>query len=124
MKFKGYDDQVLKAQLHDRFTVTYRIAADEKDALVMAKNITVEQTVEFPAAHIECDTIQTDIIGRMETFEACDGGFRTVISYSDQSGTEEFAQFMNVVFGNTSLLPGITVEDIRLSEEQQKWLYR
>ena len=121
MKFKGYDDQILKEQLRGRFTVTYKIMADEKDALAMAKNITVEQTVEFPAAHIECDTIQTDIIGRMESFEPCDGGYRTVISYSDQSGTEEFAQFMNVVFGNTSLLPGITVEDIRLSEEQQKW---
>lgn len=121
MKFKGYDDQVLKEQLRDRFTVTYRIAAEEKDALEMTKNITVEQTVEFPAAHIECDAIQTDIIGRIESFAACDGGYRAVISYSDQSATEEFAQFMNVVFGNSSLLPGITVEDIALSKEQQKW---
>lgn len=121
MKFKGYDDKVLLDQLRDRFTVTYKIAADEADALMMAKNITVEQTVEFPAAHIECDAIQTDIIGRIESFSACDGGYKAVISYSDQTATEEFAQFINVVFGNSSLIPGITVEDIRISEEQEKW---
>jgi len=121
MKFQGYDDQVLKDQLRDRFTVTYRIAAEEQDALTIAKNITVEQTVEFPAAHIECDTIQTDIIGRIEEFGPCEKGFRAVISYSDQSGTDEFTQFMNVVFGNTSLLPGITVENIALSKEQMEW---
>lgn len=125
MKFKGYDDSVLRSQLHDRFTVVYRIASsvapEEKDALSMAKNITVEQTVEFPAAHIECDAIQTDIIGRIEEFVPCEQGYRAVISYSDQSGTPEFAQFLNVVFGNSSLLPGITVEEICLSDEQHQW---
>ena len=121
MKFKGYDDQVLLEQLHDRFMVTYRIAAAEKDALEMAKSITVEQTVEFPAAHIECAAIQSDIIGRIEDFSPCEEGYRVIISYSDQTGTDEFTQFMNVVFGNTSLLPNITVENIELSKEQENW---
>ena len=121
MKFKGYSDEVLLAQLGGRFSVSYRIAADEKTALEMAKSICVEQTVEFPAAHIECDAIHSDIIGRLEVFEACEGGWRAVISYSDQSATEEFSQFFNVVFGNTSLLPGITVERINLSEQLLKW---
>ena len=109
MKFKGYSDETLLAQLKGRFSVSYRIAADEQTALEMAKNICVEQTVEFPAAHIECNAIHSDIIGRLEQFEACEGGYRALISYSDQSATEEFAQFFNVVFGNSSLLPGITV---------------
>ncbi|MCF0229347.1 MAG: ribulose 1,5-bisphosphate carboxylase large subunit, partial [Parasporobacterium sp.] len=121
MKFKGYDDQVLLDQLKDRFSVSYKIAAHEEDALLMAKNMTVEQTVEFPAAHIECDAIQSDIIGRIEDFRAVDGGYRAVISYSDQAGTEEFAQFFNMVFGNSSLLPGITVENIAISKEQEAW---
>ena len=122
MKFKGFDDQVLKEQLKDRFTVTYRIAAAEQDALEMARNITVEQTVEFPAAHIECNGIRSDIIGRIEEFApAEEGGYRVWISYSDQSGTEEFTQFFNVVFGNSSLLPGITVENLALSREQETW---
>ena len=121
MKFKGYSDETLLAQLKGRFSVSYRIAADEQTALEMAKSICVEQTVEFPAAHIECDAIHSDIIGRLEQFEACEGGYRALISYSDQSATEEFAQFFNVVFGNSSLLPGITVERINLSEELLEW---
>ena len=121
MKFKGYSDEALLAQLKGRFSVSYRIAADEKTALEMAKSICVEQTVEFPAAHIECDAIHSDIIGRLEQFEACEGGYRALISYSDQSATDEFAQFFNVVFGNSSLLPGITVEHINLSDELLEW---
>ena len=41
MKFKGYSDEVLLSQLKDRFRVVYRIAAEEKNALEMAKNICV-----------------------------------------------------------------------------------
>lgn len=121
MKFKGYSDAALLAQLGDRFSVSYRIAADEKTALEMAKSMCVEQTVEFPAQHIECDAIHSDIIGRLEDFSPCDGGFRALISYSDQCATEEFSQFFNVVFGNSSLLPGITVERIHLSRELRDW---
>lgn len=121
MKFKDYSDDVLLAQLGGRFSVSYLIHADEKAALEMAKAVCVEQTVEFPAAHIECDAIHSDIIGRLESFEAAEGGFRALISYSDQCATEEFTQFFNVVFGNSSLLPGITVERINLSEQLLKW---
>jgi len=121
MKFKGYTDEALLAQLGGRFTVSYRIAAEEDTALEMAKSICVEQTVEFPAAHIECDAIHSDIIGRLEDFQACDGGWRAVISYSDQCATREFSQFFNVVFGNSSLLPGITVERINLSDQLLQW---
>ena len=122
MKFKGYSDEALLAQLRDRFSVIYRFSGtDEAEAWGMAKNLCVEQTVEFPAAHIECDAIHSDIIGRLESFEPCDGGWRAVVSYSDQSATEEFSQFFNVVFGNSSLLPGITVEHINLSDEMLHW---
>ncbi len=105
----------------DRFTVTYRIRAEEREALVMAKNICVEQTVEFPADQIECEAIRNDIIGRIEEFTPCEDGWRVMISYSDQIATPEFTQFFNVVFGNSSFIPGITVEDIQLSEEMFDW---
>lgn len=120
MKFKGYSDEALLEQLDGRFSVTYRIAADEKTALDTAKNICVEQTVEFPAAHIECDAIQEHIIGRIETFVPDQEGYLVTISYSEQCATDEFSQFFNVVFGNSSLLPGITVMQIGLSETQRK----
>ena len=122
MKFKDYSDEILISQLGGRFSVSYRIAAEEKTALEMAKAMTVEQTVEFPAAHIECDAIHAHIIGRLEEFSPCEGGWRALISYSDQIATQEFSQFFNVVFGNSSLLPGITVERIYLSPQLLEWI--
>ncbi len=118
MKFEYYDDSVLKAQISgDRFTVTYRIRAEEKEAHEMAKTICVEQSVEFPAEHIECETIQSDIIGKIESFtDAGDGAFRAVISYAAENVGEDFPQFLNVVFGNSSILPDITVERVDISE--------
>ena len=123
MKFKGYTDEGLYAKLGEknRFTVCYRIRGDEKSALQAARNLCVEQTVEFPADHIECEGIQREIIGRLEEFIPGGESCQAVVSYADQCATAEFAQFLNVVFGNSSLLPGITVEDIRLSEEMMEW---
>ena len=123
MKFEGYSDAVLRQQLSgDRFTVTYRFSEPrEAEALAKLKNLTVEQTVEFPADHIECEAIQRDIIGRIESFSPCEGGYRGVVSYAEEIATEEFPQFLNVVFGNSSLLPGITVERIDPTERMLQW---
>ncbi len=114
MIFKGYSDEKLLSQLGGRFAVAYRIDAGEREAYETAKNICVEQTVEFPAAHIACDSIREQIIGRLEEFTPCEGGYLARISYSEQCATEEFSQFFNVVFGNSSLLPGITVMGVEL----------
>ena len=70
MEFYGYSDQALEQQLSaERFTVTYRVgAASEHEALEKVRNLTVEQTVEFPAEHIDCPAIQREIIGRWRHF--------------------------------------------------------
>ncbi len=122
MKFKYYDDAVLKSQISgDRFTVTYRIRAGEKEALEMAKTMCVEQSVEFPAEHIECETIQSDVIGKIEEFkDAGNGAFRAVLSYASENVGEDFPQFINAVFGNSSILPDITVERVDISEKMKE----
>lgn len=122
MKFIGYSDEELRTHLGGgRFSVSYRIQGAEAEALEKAKNLCVEQTVEFPAQHIECEAILQEILGHIETFTACDDGYRAIISYADEIASDEFPQFLNVVFGNSSLLPGITVEHIILSEQLMKW---
>lgn len=122
MKFEHYRDDVLMSQISgDRFTVSYRIHADEKEALDMAKTMCVEQTVEFPAEHIECDAIQSDIIGKVEEFKEISAGtYRAIISYASENTGEDFPQFLNTVFGNSSLLPDITVERIGITDKLKK----
>ena len=118
MKFKYYNDGDLRRQLTgDGFTVIYRVRGTEKEALEVAKNMCVEQTVEFPAAHIECPAIQDGILGDIDyTEDLGDGWQRVDIVYAAQTAGEDFPQLLNVIFGNSSILPDITVERVCLSE--------
>lgn len=122
MKFDFYDDKVLRDQISgERFTVSYRILGSEKEVLEKAKNLCVEQTVEFPAQHIDCETIQSDIIGRIENVADMENGwFRVTVSYAEETVGEDFPQFLNVLFGNSSILPDITLERVDLSPGLKK----
>lgn len=119
MEFKYYDDDTLRRQLTgDSFAVSYRIQGTEQEILEIAQNICVEQTVEFPAGHIDCPAIQSGILGRIDCTGSLGNGWHRVnIVYSAETVGEDFPQLLNVVFGNSSLLPGITLERIILSEK-------
>jgi ribulose-bisphosphate carboxylase large chain len=100
----------------ERFSVTYRISGSESDARSKAEDICIEQTVEFPADCVGPGTIRDQVFGRIESFEQLDSNsFRAVISYAVEIAAGELTQFLNVVFGNTSIKPGIRVEHLDLS---------
>lgn len=122
MKFKYYDDAVLRRQLvGDGFTVIYRIRGTEKEALEIAKNMCVEQTVEFPARHIECPAIHDGILGRIDYTEDLGNGWHRVdIVYAAETAGEDFPQLLNVAFGNSSIFPHVTLERICLSDSMKK----
>lgn len=98
----------------ERFTVTYLIAGSEREALAKAKDICVEQTVEFPPQLIPAGFIQDDIVGHIESFEARTQGYAVQISYAIETTANELTQLLNVVFGNISIKPGIKVEYLDL----------
>jgi len=101
----------------DRFFVTYRIAGSEKDARAKAEDICIEQTVEFPADEVPDGIIRDSVFGRIESFDAWDTeSFRAVISYAVEIAAGELTQFLNLVFGNSSIKPGIRVEHLDLPE--------
>lgn len=122
MKFKYYDDGALRCQLSGRsFAVTYHIRGTEKEALEIAKNMCVEQTVEFPAEHIGCPAIHDGILGRVACVEDKGNGFQRVdIVYAEETAGDDLPQLLNVVFGNSSLLPGIVLERISLSDQMRE----
>jgi len=99
----------------DRFSVTYRIYGSEKDSRAKAEDICIEQTVEFPAECVGEGTIRDHVFGRIESFMRHDeASFRAVISYAVEIAAGELTQFLNVIFGNTSIKPGIRVEHLDL----------
>jgi len=99
----------------ERFSVIYRVTGDRAEALRKAEDICIEQTIEFPADLIPEDDIRNSVFGRIEEIQACsDDAFRVRISYAVEIVQFEITQFLNVVFGNISLKPGIRVEDLYL----------
>ena len=101
-----------------RFSVLYRLSGDEQEAHAKARDICLEQTVEFPDALIPDGVIRDQVLGRIERFEAgSDGGYATTISYAVEVAGGELTQLLNTIFGNISLKPGIRVEGLDLPEE-------
>lgn len=100
----------------DRFTVVYRLTGtDEAAARAKAEGICLEQTVEVPLHLLADDDIRADVVGRIESLTPlADGHFEAVISYAVETVGPELTQLLNVVFGNSSMQPGIRVERIML----------
>lgn len=101
----------------ERFAVIYRIAgATEEEARQKAFDVAVEQTVEFPY-ELTPPAIQEAIVGRIEDAQpAGDGRWLFRISYAVESAGGELLQLLNVIFGNSSIKPGIRVESLELPD--------
>lgn len=99
----------------DRFSVTYRIYGSEKEARAKAEDICIEQTVEFPADEVPEGIIRDHVFGRIESFERGDSdSYAAIISYAVEIAAGELTQLLNVIFGNSSIKPGIRVEHLDL----------
>lgn len=100
-----------------RFVVAYSIVAgSEEEARKRAFDLALEQTVEFPADLTPAGDITDSIVGQIESVERSGEKFLAKISYAEESAGSETTQFLNVVFGNSSIQPGIRVEWFELTE--------
>lgn len=102
----------------ERFTVVYAIrAAHETEALARAKDIALEQTVEFPEELVPPGDILRHVVGRIESCRpAGEGRFEAAISYAVETVGGELPQLLNVIFGNSSIKAGLRVERLELPE--------
>jgi ribulose-bisphosphate carboxylase large chain len=102
-----------------RFSVTYFIRAiDAAEAKSRALDIALEQTVEIPRSAVPKGYVEDEILGRLETLETDPKGrpgYLAQISYSEDDVGGDFLQFLNIVFGNSSIKPSLKVDDITLS---------
>ncbi|RLD04511.1 MAG: ribulose 1,5-bisphosphate carboxylase large subunit, partial [Chloroflexi bacterium] len=104
-----------------RLATVYKLLGDEKLARVKAETICIEQTIEFPADLIANDDIRAKIFGQIESFERIDKShFEAKISYAVESSGFELTQLFNLIFGNSSIKPGIRVERLELPESLSK----
>lgn len=114
MFFSGESNLTLPCE---RFSIIYRLWGSEEEALEKAKDICLEQTVEFPGELVPEGVIKDNIVGKIEGFEPYDSeSFRASISYPAEGTANEFTQLLNIIFGNISIKPGIRVERLELTE--------
>jgi ribulose-bisphosphate carboxylase large chain len=97
----------------ERLVVRYRIAGDESEARGRAEDVCLEQTVEFPADLLPAGDIADHLVGRIEAFEpAGERAFEVAISFAVEVAGGELPQLLNLLFGNSSIKPGVRVQRI------------
>jgi ribulose-bisphosphate carboxylase large chain len=100
-----------------RLRVHYKILGDEAGSLERARDICLEQTVEFPDDLVPQGDIRDHIVGHIEALREIDPSHcEAIISYAVESSGFELTQLLNVVFGNSSIKAGIRVEKLDLPE--------
>jgi ribulose-bisphosphate carboxylase large chain len=102
----------------ERFTVIYKVVAgSEAEAQQRAFDVALEQTVEFPADITPPGDIRQQIVGQITLLRpVAEGRYEAAISYAVESAGVELTQLLNVVFGNSSIKPGLRVERLELPD--------
>ena len=96
-----------------RFTATYRIQSDAASIEARAQAIAVEQSVEMPVSAIAEAEILRDIVGQVEAIEDRGGNvFDVRIGLATATVGRDAGQFLNMVFGNTSLHEDVVLLDV------------
>lgn len=100
-----------------RFTATYRIRCVSAEIERKAEALALEQSVEMPADIIDDGFIREEIVGRLlDVSETGDGAYAVRVALASATVGGEPGQFMNMLFGNSSLHEEVTLEDVELPE--------
>lgn len=102
----------------DVIAVTYHLTGSKAEAEKKAREITIEQTVEFPPDLITRPDIPELVYGKIRSLEELESGLvEAVIEYAVEIVGDELTQFLNVLFGNSSLKPGIRLVGFEAPED-------
>ena len=89
----------------ERIHITYAFLGENPTAI--ADLIRAEQTIEFPI-ELAPTWIQDEVVGKVEEITTSDKNNHLItISYNPDVTGGELTQFLNVLWGNASLFPGV-----------------
>ena len=101
-----------------RFTTIYRVRSEPGSIAARAEAIAVEQSVEMPLSAIDSPDVLADIVGRVEDVaDRGDGSFDVRIGLATATTGQDAGQFLNMVFGNTSLHADMVLRDVEIPAE-------
>lgn len=97
----------------ERILVTYRVLGEPVAIEARAKAIAIEQSVELPLDAIDDPRVLGEIVGQVVGIkETSRNAFDVQISLAAKTMPPEAGQLLNMLFGNTSLLEDVTLQDV------------
>lgn len=101
----------------ERFTAHYQLQCSAAEVEHRAREIAIEQTIEFPAALVTKPIILEQIIGQIVAIHSSSStAFTVAISYPIEAAGRELTQLLNVLFGNVSIKPGVRLLNLELPD--------
>lgn len=98
----------------ERIYVTYKFVGDNPKSI--ADVIRAEQTIEFPF-ELASPQIQDEVVGKVEEIISPEKSHHLItISYNPDVTGGELNQFLNVLWGNVSLFPGVKIVGLKLPD--------
>ena len=96
--------------------VTYHVTASNKaDLDARVESLLLEQTVELPRAALRDKFVLENIVGRLASVEGIsDSLHRVIIDFPIIATADDPAQFLNVLFGNSSIQEHVALADFQL----------
>ncbi len=99
----------------ERFIATYHIRSNADAIAARARDIAVEQSVEMPLAAIDDTSILRDIVGEVAGIaDLGNGRFEVRIALAAATAGHDAGQFLNMLFGNTSLHDDVVLHDAEI----------
>ncbi len=104
------------APLPDRIRARYRLHVPHPLAAQRAQVLALEQSIEMPAEGVMDARVLGEVVAQVVSVEAqADGTSIAELALSQESVGAEPGQLMNMLFGNSSLLPDVELIDVDLS---------
>lgn len=101
--------------MSDRFIATYHVCSDAGAIDARAQQIAVEQSVEMPLGAIDAPEILRDIVASVHDItDLGDGRFEVCLALAAATVGTDAGQFLNMLFGNTSLHSDVTLHDTEI----------
>lgn len=106
-------------------SATYRLCCSAEDALRLARELALEQSVEVPDELLNCPRIREEVAGRVRAVEPVGGQprhFDAVIDYPAALAGTHCSQLWNLLYGNVSLKRNAVLRRVDLPKDVARWL--
>ena len=98
--------------MNERIIATYRIAAPQTDIRGRARSLATEQSVEMPLEAVREPHVLDEIVASVEAIRPMGEDFEVDIGIAPATTGYEASQLMNMIFGNCSMQPDVSLIDV------------